>query len=283
MTALDLDPQFLQALRLLHSNNRDSVEQLRSLLDEAIRQKYGASKMLTNTLHKKYATEEQLSDHSSTSSKKSKSSSSSKHSKSSKNDSPIIIREPTPDPLQSDDNLADILEDVACVICNEMSVGARNRLVECVKCGSLYHQECHTPHILDSQVDSHPGEWYCYNCTRTQLPPKEKERSSPKSVYESKTKEYKKSSSSSSSSNGKYKSSSSSSQQSTIGSNTSGSNLKSVPNINIVSADKRLKDMIKKAKQDKRGRSGTSSSSKHSSTSSSSRSSHDKSHRNKSD
>lgn len=53
MTALDLDPQFLQALRLLHSTNRDSIEQLRSLLDEAIKQKYGASKMLSSTLHKK--------------------------------------------------------------------------------------------------------------------------------------------------------------------------------------------------------------------------------------
>lgn len=53
MTALDLDPQFLQALRLLHSTNKDSVEQLRNLLDEAIKQKYGASKMLSTTLHKK--------------------------------------------------------------------------------------------------------------------------------------------------------------------------------------------------------------------------------------
>ena len=110
-----------------------------------------------------------LSDQSSTSSKKSKSSSSSKHSKSSKNNSPITIqRETTPDPLQSDDNLADILEDVACVICKGMDVGAKNRLVECVKCGSLYHQECHTPHILDSQVDTHPVDWYCCNCTKTQ-------------------------------------------------------------------------------------------------------------------
>lgn len=53
MTALDLDPQFVQAIRLLHSSNKESVEQLRNLLDEAIRQKYGASKMLSNTLHKK--------------------------------------------------------------------------------------------------------------------------------------------------------------------------------------------------------------------------------------
>lgn len=53
MTQLELDPQFTQGLRLLHSTNKDSAEQLRVLLDEAIKQKYGPSKMLSNVLHKK--------------------------------------------------------------------------------------------------------------------------------------------------------------------------------------------------------------------------------------
>lgn len=53
MTQLELDPQFTQGLRLLHSTNKDSAEQLRALLDEAIKQKYGPSKMLSNVLHKK--------------------------------------------------------------------------------------------------------------------------------------------------------------------------------------------------------------------------------------
>ncbi|KAJ8682894.1 hypothetical protein QAD02_018686 [Eretmocerus hayati] len=279
MAALDLDPQFLQALRLLHSSNRDSVEQLRSLLDDAIRQKYGTSKMLTNTLSKKYMMEETvLSDQSSTSSRKSKSSNSSKHSKhSSKNSSPITIREPTPDPLQSDDNLADILEDVACVICKGMDVGAKNRLVECVKCGSLYHQECHTPAILDSQVDSHQTDWYCANCAKPPPPPKE--RHSPKPT-ETKTKETRKSSSSSSKHTDKHKSSSSSNHSSTSNGSSSSSS-KNAPNIHIVPSDKRFRDMIKKAKQDKKNRSNTTSTSSHKM---SSRSSHDRSnHKNKSD
>lgn len=75
-----------------------------------------------------------------------------------------IQRELTPDPLQTDD-LADLLGDVACIICKGMDVGAKNRLVECEKCHSLYHQECHTPHILDSQVDNNV-EWYCCNCAK---------------------------------------------------------------------------------------------------------------------
>ena len=116
-----------------------------------------------------------LSDHSSSSSKKSKSSSSSKHSsKSSKNSSPVNLpaRDTPPDILQSDDTLAlEILEDdLTCVICKGMDVGARNRLVECQECHSLYHQECHVPHILDSQIDNVPKQvWYCSNCPKSQV------------------------------------------------------------------------------------------------------------------
>lgn len=206
MTQLELDPQFTQGLRLLHSTNKDSAEQLRALLDEAIKLKYGPSKMLLNVLHKKvvdnnllslsnvhvcacligwslkvlfilqYMMEEPvLSDHSSSSSsKKSKSSSSSKHSsKSSKNSSPVNLpaRDTPPDILQTDETLAlEILEDdLTCVICKGMDVGARNRLVECTECHSLYHQECHSPHILDSQIDVPRQVWYCSNCSKSQV------------------------------------------------------------------------------------------------------------------
>lgn len=245
MTQLELDPQFTQGLRLLHSTNKDSAEQLRALLDEAIKQKYGPSKMLSNVLHKKYMMEEPvLSDHSSSSSKKSKSSSSSKHSsKSSKNSSPVNLpaRDTPPDILQTDDTLAlEILEDdLTCVICKGMDVGARNRLVECQECHSLYHQECHVPHILDSQIDVPKQVWYCSNCSKSQV---SKDRSSPKTVIESKSKEQKKPS--------------------------SNTGAKVTPNIHIISADKRLKDMMKKAKQDKRN-TVTATSSKNSSSSTS--------------
>lgn len=256
MSQLDLDPQFTQGLRLLHSTNKDSAEQLRALLDEIIKQKYGPSKMLSNVLHKKYMIEEPvLSDHSSSSSSK-KSKSSSKHSsKSSKNSSPVNLpaRDTPPEIIQSDDTLAlEILEDdLTCVICKGMDVGARNRLVECVECHSLYHQECHVPHILDSQIDVPRVVWYCSNCTKSQTP---KERSSPKTVIEGKSKEQKKSSSS--------------------------GGTKVTPNIHIISADKRLKDMMKKAKQEKRSTSSganTKNSSSNSPANSSGKSSQEKS------
>lgn len=53
MAQVELDPQFVQGLRLLHSTNKDSADQLRVILDEVIRQKHGTSKMLSNILHKK--------------------------------------------------------------------------------------------------------------------------------------------------------------------------------------------------------------------------------------
>ncbi|XP_034936215.1 integrator complex subunit 12 [Chelonus insularis] len=255
MTQFELDPQFVQGLRLLHSSNKDSMDQLRTLLDEAIKQKYGLSKMLCNVLHKKYTIEEPvLSDHSSCSSKKSKSSSSSsKHSgKFSKSDSieEIAPRDTPPDLLQSDDPLAEILEDdLTCVVCKGMDVGARNRLVECADCHALYHQECHSPPIQDSQIDIPKHIWYCSNCIKIYQPPKEK--GSPKPSSESK-KESKKSTNSKHSD--KYKSSSSSEISS------SSSAPKIVPNINII--DKRYKDISKKSKSDKR----SSSSGKHSSS-----------------
>lgn len=113
-----------------------------------------------------------LSDNSSCSSKKSKSSSlSSKHSnKSSKSDSPedVVTRVDTPtDLMASDDPLAEILEDdLTCVVCKGMDVGARNRLVECDDCHSLYHQECHTPTIQDTLIDVPKSIWYCSGCIK---------------------------------------------------------------------------------------------------------------------
>ena len=53
MSQLEPDPQFIQGLRLLHSSHNDSADQLRTLLDEAIKLKHGSTKMLCNVLHKK--------------------------------------------------------------------------------------------------------------------------------------------------------------------------------------------------------------------------------------
>ncbi|XP_060525925.1 integrator complex subunit 12 [Cylas formicarius] len=52
-------------------------------------------------------------------------------------------------------------EDLMCVVCNKMDVGARNRLLECSDCHALYHQECHRPVVTDEDfLDT----WTCSNC-----------------------------------------------------------------------------------------------------------------------
>lgn len=41
-----------------------------------------------------------------------------------------------------------------------MDVGARNRLLECSDCHSLYHQECHKPGVTEDSFEN----WVCFNC-----------------------------------------------------------------------------------------------------------------------
>jgi hypothetical protein len=53
MASLDLDPLFARALRLMHSKSKDSEDQLRAMLDEAIKQRHGGNKTLANIFLKK--------------------------------------------------------------------------------------------------------------------------------------------------------------------------------------------------------------------------------------
>lgn len=60
MTTTELDPVFRYALKLLHSSSTDSAEKIRNALDDIIKQRHGATKMLANTLQHKYFAEEPL-------------------------------------------------------------------------------------------------------------------------------------------------------------------------------------------------------------------------------
>lgn len=57
-TAMELDPVFRNALKLLHSQSPDSAEKIRKSLDEIIKQRFDSNKMLINTLNKKIIAEE---------------------------------------------------------------------------------------------------------------------------------------------------------------------------------------------------------------------------------
>lgn len=201
-TTVELDPVFRQALRYLHSSQTDAAENIRKSLDEVIKQKHGSSKMLINTLSKKHIAEESKATGSSViKSISSTRRSSHKFSDSSSNNSPVQIitttttniTTPTTTVLTTDqeipviislsdsengttltaidDNAMDtnihnsLFEDLACVVCRRIDFVAKNRLIECTKCNSLYHQECHSPQIKDSELaNEQEAAWLCSEC-----------------------------------------------------------------------------------------------------------------------
>lgn len=337
-TIVELDPIFRQALKFLHSPNSDAAENIRRALDDVIKQKHGPNKMLINTLNKKYIAEESKATGSGflkvavrrPSNRSSDSSSSSPVQiiattsttstttvittdlSGQTQEIPVIIS--LPDSSNSatiaaiDDNAMDtnihnsLFDDLACVICRRIDLSAKNRLIECSKCTSLYHQECHSPQIKDSDlINGQELSWCCSNCKvkrfksshSTGSPSKSNNSSSPTSSSSSNSdviilgsssgnfgnpsssSSSKRDKEHSSSTSSKSKSSSSrhhshhhssshhsskherssekekSSSSSSGGGSGSGSGSSSkntvTPNIHIISADKRLQNMKKKA------------------------------------
>ncbi|XP_072940444.1 integrator complex subunit 12 [Epargyreus clarus] len=232
MSSIDFDPSIKLCLKYLHSSDSDSTEQLRLTLDDIIRQNYGNAKTLGNVLPKKYLNEERMESPSRSKHKGDKGSSAVKT---------VPIPQPSPQQIQIperedddgsglDGELAfDLLEeDLTCAVCRQIAVQAGNRLVECGACRALYHQDCHKPVISDDDISS---GWQCARCltsqgfavafaTKTTAAPK-----SPTPISEPATPVKISSSSSASSSPSKVV----------------------TPNVNIISADKRLQIMKKKA------------------------------------
>ncbi|GLV45127.1 Integrator 12 [Carabus blaptoides fortunei] len=233
-----MDSCFVRAIRYLHSTSSDSLNNLRVLLDEAIKNKYGTSKDLgsfgfyPSNLQDFSVFPGNVSSTDNVSSK---------------------------DECQggsgSDNELElDLLkEDLMCIICKGMGVGARNRLVECGDCHNLYHQECHDPTISDEEIESSDA-WNCATCKDVQasksvkkfvVTPSSSSSSSQKnssSQISVQSKLYIDKDFSEASSTKSHGSSSSSNKYS-----SSGQNRVLTPNINIISADKRLQIMKKKA------------------------------------
>ncbi|XP_065080028.1 integrator complex subunit 12-like isoform X2 [Ochlerotatus camptorhynchus] len=343
-SAIDIDPTFKHALKLLHSGNSDSAEKIRNLLDELIKQRYGGNKTLNSTLSKKHLAEESTATGSNLYVRKQKPAPvvaivpaastaqlDSKQQSPAKSEPAVESAVPTPESLtvpapagsiilsisdvEGNDEDDDVvmeedqlkeLEDLMCIVCKRMDVSARNRLVECADCHSLYHQECHKPVISEADANDQENAWFCTLCkgksasksSSSSTPavgsPAKVSSSSSHSKSSSSSKNYESSSSSSSSKHKSSKSSSSkegsshdrdrdrerdrdrdrdrdrersdrdrekdkekSSKSSSSGgsgsSSTAGGSSSSTsagagtPNINIISADKRLQMMKKKA------------------------------------
>ncbi|XP_059610173.1 integrator complex subunit 12 [Phlebotomus argentipes] len=285
----EMDPTIRNAIKLMHSSNSDAAEKIRLTLDELIKTRFSTSKMLVNVLSKKHLGEENTATgsgsaghpphqrHRSTDSN-SKSSSSKSSSNSSVSalevtaipiDTPIMVELETldEDTIMEDDQLKE-LEELVCVVCRQVDVSFRNRLVECADCHSLYHQECHKPQISESDANDQENSWLCTLCKSKEMakpasapapivtPPPQPVASPPppkssSSSYKSSGKSHESSSKSKSKSSRESKSSSreSSSGSSKESSSRDKSSSSSVtPKINIISADKRIQIMKKKAK-----------------------------------
>lgn len=157
MATIGIDPTFSKAYRLLFSDEPDSAEQMRAMLDDALKQKYGTHKALTSVLPKNLLLEE--------SSAKDNSPSPS-HAE---NVEDLLDSEESNNSPDDELNELNILEeDLLCVVCRQMMQGDGNRLVECQECHGLYHQECHQPPINEAEIPLNDPRlaWYCSDCKK---------------------------------------------------------------------------------------------------------------------
>ncbi|XP_026285303.2 integrator complex subunit 12 [Frankliniella occidentalis] len=158
MTTIGIDPTFSKAYRLLFSDEPDSAEQMRAMLDEALKQKYGTHKTLTSILPKKLMVEEPLTNDNMTSPSQSPT----------ENIDDPESEESTNSPENELNELNILEEDLLCVVCRQMMQSDGNRLVECQECHGLYHQECHQPPINEAEIPVNDPRlaWYCATCKK---------------------------------------------------------------------------------------------------------------------
>ncbi|KAL3289667.1 hypothetical protein HHI36_023074 [Cryptolaemus montrouzieri] len=141
----DMDWQLVKCIGYLHSGdslNKDDAVSLQFFLEESIKSKYGITKDFTSLVTSSIKQERinRVEEY-----------------------KPMLNIYEDSKASNSDDELElDLLkEDLMCVVCNGMDVGARNQLLECSDCHALYHQDCHRPVVsLQDSFDS----WVCSNC-----------------------------------------------------------------------------------------------------------------------
>lgn len=214
--------------------------------------RYGPSKMLINTLNKKYLAEEIIQQQPPAPIVTSGSSDDSNSMEVAYDHSNLMMDSKDDHQGQIEDSSLKELEELFCATCGDVHTSLRNQLVECCDCHLLYHQDCHKPVILEADAKS---DWQCSKC-RSSLPVSESvltssssSSSSPTVFATMKTT----SSSSSPHSSSSSKSGGGGHRKSGGGGGSSGSTSKSSKSgsgsgsSNILSADKRLANMKKKA------------------------------------
>jgi len=247
MAAVELDPQFVKALRLLRSKSKDSGAQLRAMLDDAIRQKKGLAPAPRSPSIGKQHSRSVSSDRTTversekekkkdldrlkkdlselvdkpTDPKRARLESPGRSSGTSHSPSPVGSTSPVNrDSSGSEEaeygDLQMNLEgfDCSCCVCKTFTQESSNKLMECSSCQNLYHQDCHSPPVSNQEASDPRLIWNCYKCTKksgsSEKSDKEKGSSSSKQRSDKQG-----SSKSSSSSSSKRSSSSSSSKNKT--------------------------------------------------------------------
>ncbi|KAF6217166.1 hypothetical protein GE061_001520 [Apolygus lucorum] len=224
---------------------------MREMLCEAIQAKYGTRRLkpvpLSGPTCAYAAVDESLTD----------------KQKKTEHHKPPIADENTNNSNDSGTDCSDDMEmDMSCCVCKSVMFHGWNPIVECAECHACYHKECHDPEIMEDISDPRVV-WYCRNCNKAlqsktkSLPPITIPNSS-KTVTSSG-----KHSNSTNRSNSPPVATSFSNKSSFGGKRTLHNKLSVLssssgklhnPKINIISADRRLQIMKKRAarKQDKR-------------------------------
>ncbi|EDV90636.1 integrator complex subunit 12 [Drosophila grimshawi] len=180
----EVDPVLKKAIKLLHSTNASSASELRLLLDEALKLRFGPDKMIAKNLSQRLMDDEANFPGRATPQPQQAAQAIATDEIINLTNSPDKAPSDSPDTIaDSDDGSTTIgglvvamsgvvntgdtgdFGDLNCCVCGEMVFTATNRLIECSKCGALYHQECHKPAITNEEAsDDQEHIWQCDNC-----------------------------------------------------------------------------------------------------------------------
>ncbi|EDW67654.1 integrator complex subunit 12 [Drosophila virilis] len=176
--AQEVDPVLKKAIKLLHSSNPTSAAELRLLLDEALKLRFGPEKMISKNMTQRMMDDEANFPGRATPQPPAQPVATDEIIN--LTNSPDKVPSDSPDTIaDSDDGSAAGLAmsgvvntgdtgdfgDLNCCVCGEMVYKATNRLIECSDCGALYHQECHKPPITNEEAaDDQVHIWQCDTC-----------------------------------------------------------------------------------------------------------------------
>jgi len=203
MAAVELDPNFIKALRLLRSKSKDSGAQLRAMLDDAIRQKKGLGPAprspSVSKQHSRSVSSDRTVDRDRSEKDKKKDLDRLKKDlseladkptdpKRARLDSPALSSSshtpsPTPPPSRGEGDASEggsevefgdlemnLEFDCSCCVCKTFTQESGNKLMECSSCQNLYHQECHNPPVSNHEASDPRLIWNCAKCTKKSVP-----------------------------------------------------------------------------------------------------------------